>query len=162
MTKDSSQNSEIAKILVCVNDNEHSYVALRFASNKAKRTGCALTILHVVNSADYQNALAVGDVMREEMLENSQKLLEKFANEAKEWADITPCVVTREGSLGEEIAATVQEDNSINMLILGTSPDSPGRGNLLPWLASQLGNKLLIPMTIVPGNLTEQQIRALT
>lgn len=156
-----TDNAEKSKILVCINDSDYSRVALRFASSKAKNTHNALTILHVVNTAEVQSALAVGDVMRQEMIENAEKLLEKYSQEALQWADVTPCVMIREGIMGEEIVKTVKEDSNINMVVLGTSPDTPGRGNLLPWLISRLGSELLIPMTIVPGNLTEQQIRSL-
>lgn len=154
--------TEKAKILVCVNSSEHSRAALRFASSKAKNTGCALTILHVVNATEYQNALAVGDVMRQEMRENAEKIVNAYAEEAKQWADMPSCIMIREGIIGEEIVNAVKEDSSINMLVLSTSPGSATRDNLLPWLVSRLGSELLIPMTVVPGNLTEQQIRALT
>lgn len=162
MIADISLAAQKSTILVCVSDNEHSRVAAKFAASKAKNTGSKLYILHVVNAADYQSALAVADVMREELLEASKTLLERFAGEAREWVGITPCVTTREGRITDEIINAIEEDNSINMLILGTSFDSPGREGILPWLVSQLGNRLLIPLTIVPGNLTEQQIKALT
>lgn len=149
-------------ILVCVSDNAHSRVAVKFASSKAKNTGSELCIMHVVNPADYQSALAVSDVMREELLDASQALLARFADEAKQWVEMTPCLATREGRITDEIINAVQEDSSINMLVLGASPESPGREDILPLLVAQLGNRLLIPLTIVPGNLTEQQIKALT
>ena len=162
MTDQTASVSQNATILVCISDNDHSRIAVKFAASKAKRTGCKLCILHVVNASDYQSALAVADVMRQELIDASRVLLERFAEEAKEWADLTPCVLTREGRISDEIVNAVEDDNSINMLILGTSLKSPGREDLLPLLVSQLGNRLLIPMTIVPGNLTEQQIKALT
>lgn len=162
MNDTTSPLSQKSTILVCVSDNEHSRVAVKFAASKANNTGCKLCLLHVVNAADYQSALAVADVMREELHESSKALLERFAAEVKEWSSLTPCMVTREGRIADEIVNAVEEDNSINMLVLGTSYNSPGKENILPWLVSQLGNRLLIPLTVVPGNLTEQQIKALT
>lgn len=151
-----------SKILVCVNDNPHSHVALRFACSKARKTNAKVDVLHIVDASNYQSAFAVGDVMRQEMLEEGEKVLQSFAEEAHQWAGVMPSLILREGRVGEEIARTIEQDSSINMLVIGIAPESSGRGSILPWLASQLGSKLLIPMTVVPGNLTEQQIKALT
>lgn len=151
-----------AKLLVCINDNDHSRVALHFACRKATHTGCPVEILHVIEPNEYQNFFSVADVIQKEQRAEAEQLLRRFAEEAYNYAGITPSLMLKEGMLGEEIVAAIEEDHSINMLLLGTSPDSPSRGTLLPWLASQLGRTLQIPMMIIPGNLTEQQIRELT
>lgn len=151
-----------AKLLVCVSDNEHSRVALHFACRKALHTGCPIEILHIIEPTEYQNFFPVANVIQQEKREEAELLLSRFAEKAYEYAKITPSLMLREGMLGEEIVAAIEEDSSINMLLLGTAPDSPSRDSLLPWLASQLGKRLQIPMMIVPGNLTEQQIKELT
>lgn len=151
-----------AKLLVCVTDSEHSRVALCFACHKAKNTGCPIEILHVIDAAEYQNFFSMADRMRAEKRAEAEALLSRLAEEAHAYCGLTPSLMLREGLIGEEIVATIEEDHDINMLLLGTAPDSPSRGNLFPWLASQLGKKLQIPMMIIPGNLTEQQIIELT
>ncbi len=153
---------EKSKLLVCINDNTHSRVALHFACRKAHHTGCPVEMLYVIEPVEYQNFFPVADVIRAESRAQAESLLSRFAEEAYNYAGITPSLMVREGILEEEIVATIQEDHSINMLLLGTAPDSHSRNNLLPRLASQLGKTLQIPMLIIPGNLTEQQINELT
>ena len=164
------KNNELSKLtptrtkyLVCVNDNDHSRVAVHFAYNKAAHSESIVELLTVVEPADFKSILSVADKIDNERREAAQELLQKFSNEAADWGkNITPSLQVREGDVSEEIMSAIEEDNFISMVILGTSPTSPGKGSLLPKLASELGNRLLIPMLIVPNNLTDHQIRELT
>jgi nucleotide-binding universal stress UspA family protein len=151
-----------SKLLVCVNDSEYSRVALRFTCAKAKNAGHPVEILHVIEPTEFQNLFSMEDVMREEKHHTAEELLKKFSDEAYESFGIMPSLMIKEGMVGEEIITAVEEDHTINMLLVGKSPDGNSRGNLIPWLATQLGKNLLIPMLIVPGNLTDQQINELT
>lgn len=153
---------EKAKILVCINDSEHSKVALKFACYKANRVNCPIQLLHILEPTDSQAFLAVDDVMRKEKRQEAEKLMQEFSDYVHEWTKTIPEIILREGMVGEEIANTIEEDTNISMLVIGTSPDSPSRGKLLPWLSTAIGDRLLIPMLIIPGNLTDQQIEALT
>jgi nucleotide-binding universal stress UspA family protein len=163
MTDDNIPNAEArkSKILVCVSDNEHSLTALRFACSKAKSNDCILELVSVITPSDYQSFGGVEEKIRQEQREASEKLLNKFAEEAQEWEGVIPSLSVREGSVLNEIIAAIEEDSSINMLIVGTAHDSPSKDVLLPTLVSAIGDRLLIPMLIVPGTLTEQQIRSL-
>jgi nucleotide-binding universal stress UspA family protein len=151
-----------SKLLLCVNDSEYSRVALRFTCNRAKNGGHPVEILHVIKPSEYQNFLSNNDVMREEKRQEAEELLKRFSEEAYESFGVTPSLMLKEGIVGEEIVAAVEEDHTINMLLVGTPPENSSRSNLIPWLSSQLGKSLLIPMLIVPGNLTDQQIGELT
>lgn len=148
-------------ILVCINDNDHSRVALKFACAKAKKTGCSVSLLHVMEPPDYQGLAMVVERMDSDKREQAEKLLQDMAKLAYDYAGVTPVLIMKEGGVGKETVQAINLDNNIGMLIVGTSPETPGKGKLLPWLASQLGKDLLIPMVIVPGNLTNQQIDAL-
>lgn len=151
------------KYLVCVNDNEHSRIAVRFAYTKAAHSGCIVELLTVIEPSDFKSILSIADKIDSESREAAQELLQKFVNEAADWGyNITPSLQVREGNVSEEIMNAIEEDFTIGMVILGTSATSPGKGTLLPKLASELGSRLLIPMLIVPSNLTDHQIRELT
>ncbi|MCD6035745.1 MAG: universal stress family protein [Rickettsiales bacterium] len=155
-------SAQRAKLLVCVNDSAHSRVAIRFACGKARQSGCPVEFLTVISPVDFQTFGTVADKMRTEKWQDAENLLQRLAEEVQDYARIIPSLSVREGRIEEEIISAVQEDASINMLILGISPHTPGKDALIPQLASKLGNELLIPMLIVPGNLTEQQIHELT
>jgi hypothetical protein len=67
----------------------------------------------------------------------------------------------RYAKTGDEIVATVLSDPDINMIAIGVAHHSAGRGKLAAWLSSQLGSKLLVPLLMIPGNLTDQQLQGL-
>lgn len=149
------------KFLVCVDDSEASRVSLRFACIKAKKRGGLVDLLHVVQPADFQSLMGIADRMREEAKQKAEALLEKLSAEARELTGITPTILLREGAIGEEVLKAVVEDHGVNMLVLGVTP-GPTRGKLIAWIASQMGEQLLIPIMLVPGNLTDQQIDELS
>ncbi len=150
------------KFLVCVDKSDVSRVALHFACVKAKKRGGLVDMLHVIEPpADFQGLAAVAEKIREERREEAEELMQALAEEAGK-VGITPSILLREGSIGEQIIEVAQEDFDINMLVLGASPSGSGSGRIISWLAGQLGDKLLIPLMLVPGNLTEQQIEELS
>ena len=152
---------ERSKFLLCVNDSQHSLVALRFVCMMARRQNRPIQLLHVVEPVD-PTFRAVAAKMREEKRQAAEKLLDRCAQDANALANIRPVLTVREGSVAEEIISTIEEDHTISMLVVATSHDSPTRDVLLPALTSQVGNRLLIPMLVIPGTLTEQQIEELS
>lgn len=150
-----------AKYLVCVDTGSEALVALRFACIKAKKRGGQVAVLYVMPNADVRALSSVADKMRAERAAEAETLLGTLREEALRFAGIAIETIVREGSPGDEIIKYVMEDVDTNMLVLGV-PQQAKRGKLMTWLASQLGNKLLIPLMLVPGNLTDQQIEELS
>ena len=71
---------------------------------------------------------------------------------------IDPELVIREGEPVPEILAQVREDPEIGVLVLGAGTDNKGPGPLVSHLVGKGTNAIRIPITIVPGNLTADQI----
>jgi hypothetical protein len=47
-------------------------------------------------------------------------------------------------------------------LVVGAANPNLGKGLLISWLASQLAGQLNIPLVIVPGDLSDEQLKELT
>ncbi|MFZ0693929.1 MAG: universal stress protein, partial [Alphaproteobacteria bacterium] len=73
-----------------------------------------------------------------------------------------PVLHIREGSRRDELLALIEEDPSISVLVLAASTKPSGPGPLIAALTGKFINKVRVPVTIVPGNLTDAQIAALT
>jgi len=58
--------------------------------------------------------------------------------------------------------ALIDEEPSISILVLAASAAAEGPGPLITALTGKALTKLRVPITIVPGSLTEQQLDALT
>jgi hypothetical protein len=63
---------------------------------------------------------------------------------------------------GDEILGHIAENDAINLLVVGAAPPDQGRGSLISWLAGQLAGQLNIPLVVVPGSLSDQQLQDLT
>lgn len=150
------------KHLVCVDGSDSSRIALIFACKKAIRRGGTVGILHVVPPADVQNLFGVADKVREERRQEADVLVRTLQQAAFQATGITPTALVREGRIGEEIINATLEDSEVSMLVLGASGRSGERKSLLSWLAEQLGDRLLVPLMLVPANLTDLQMEELS
>ena len=150
------------KYLVCVDGTVQSRVAVRFACLRAKNTSGYVVLLTVIEPAEFQHWMAVEDVMKEERRQEAEDLLHDLAAEVNEWAGVMPVFTVREGHIGEEILAAIEEDPTINFLVVGAAQPEAKRGSLISWLAGHLAGRLEIPLVIVPGNLSDDQLVNLT
>jgi len=151
-----------ANYLVCVNNQPYSKVVLDFAASIARKNNGSILILHVTEPSDYQSVGAVADKMSEESRQEAEKLLQNLAEKVSARFNITPVLIVREGLIEHEIIKVMDEDPSINMLILGSASESSPKSKVAQPLVSKVGRKLSVPILIVPGNLSDEQIRALT
>ena len=158
MSETKNNASQRRSFLVVVDDTPECRVALRFASVRAKNTGGGVVLLHVIEPADFQHWMAVENLMREEAREEAEELLQGLAAEVHDWAGITPEYRIREGRKLDEILALLAAEPSIRVLVLGASPDAEGPGPLVSRLAGQISGSLPVPITVVPGNMTPEQI----
>lgn len=150
-----------AKYLVCVDHRDESHVALRLACMKSRVRNGSVEILHVIAPGEMQALGMIADKMREEQLAEGAALLKTLADKAEELYNVRPHENLREGNIGDEIINAAMEDTDLTMIVIGTAPLSAGRGQLASWMATQLGDKLLIPLLMVPGNLTDYQLENL-
>lgn len=148
------------KFLVCVDKSKESHTALRVACMKAKKSGALVDILHVVAPADFQSFVTIAGRIEEETRAEAEGMLKEMSQQAYAWSGITPSIIFREGAQGEEILAAAAEDPDICIVVMGATQKS-ANGKLISWLADQLGNRLKVPLLLVPGNLSEQQLEAL-
>lgn len=148
--------------LVVVDDSEEMQVALHFASRRAMRTGGRVALLYVQQPTEFQHWMAVGDLMREEAREEAEGLMQKLSAEVKEWSGNYPVVHMREGDIREELEKLLEEEESVSVLVLAASTESSGPGPLISYIVGKGSARLRIPVTIVPGSLTDEEIIGIT
>jgi nucleotide-binding universal stress UspA family protein len=150
------------RFLVCVDRRPQSRVAVRYACRRAKNTGGTVSLLHVIEPPEFQHWAAVGDVMDAERREEAGHLLDDLSLEVNDWAGMRPSLTVREGEIGEEILAAVREDPHIDVLVVGAAEPGDRRFSLITFLAEKLLGHLRVPLVVVPGNLTDEQITNMT
>ena len=148
--------------LVCVNKEEYSRVALRFACALVKKhANATISLLHVMEPADYQSFGSVAEKMRTERRQEAEKLLHEVAEDVLD-SNMTPILIVREGLIDEEIIKVVEEYTNIQMLIVGVATETSVKSKIVPPLVSQIGQKIHVPMMIIPGSMTPEQIDLLS
>jgi nucleotide-binding universal stress UspA family protein len=151
------------KFLIVIDETVECDRAVYYASRRAARTAGKLVMLAVVPVAESnQQWLGVGELMRAEGREDAEKRLDQFAVRARNLAGIDPECVVREGQKAEEIQKLIQEDKAIAVLVLAAGTGSEGPGPLVSLLAGASAGHFPIPITLVPGHLTDAQLDALS
>jgi nucleotide-binding universal stress UspA family protein len=150
------------KYLVCMTPSDHSRVMLKFACLRAQKRGSRITLLHVVESSDLQGMLAVVEQLREERRTEAKAFMDEAAAYVKQVTGRPATVIIKEGNVEEQIIHTAQEDIDLNMIMIGVSGNQQKRTVQVGNLVRALGEKLFVPLLIIPGALTDQQIEQLS
>jgi len=150
------------KWLVVIDDTPECDRAVYFTARRAARVGAGVVMLRVIETHDRnQQWLGVADIMRAEAHEEANTALEKYAARASGITGIPPERVVREGEIGEQILGLIEDDEDIAILVLAAGTGSDGPGPLVSSLGSTAGN-YPIPVAIVPGHLSDEELDALT
>ena len=152
-------NSEYQrKFLVIIDDTEECDRALTFAAYRVKRTGGTVVLMSVVEPPDFIG-LGVEDVLRAEAVEEAERNLDQRLARLADIGEVKVESLVREGQGPDQIERVINEDAAIAILVLGAAKSSEGPGPLVTHFASRAHN-LPIPLTIVPGHLTDEEIIA--
>ena len=150
------------KWLVVIDDTAECDRAVYFAARRAARVGAGVIMLRVIETHDRnQQWLGVADIMRAEAHEEAQQMLARAAARANGIAGITPEQVIREGDTAEEILKLIDEDEDISVLVLAAGVDKEGPGPLVASLGTTAGT-FPVPMAIVPGHLSDEDLDAMS
>ncbi len=148
--------------LVVVDDSDELHVALRYACRRARHTGGRVALLRVIAPAEFQHFAAIGQLMSDEARADAEALLQRVGGEVQHLAGEMPVLYVREGDPADELVALIDQELSISILVLaaGTGADGPG-----PLIAALMGgaiSQLRVPLTIIPGHMTDRLIDPLS
>jgi len=153
------------KFLVIVDESPEVDAALYFAASRAAHTGGSLVLLYVIEPQDFQHWMGVKEIQKEEETQKARALFRLFGRKLAN-ADLESVMVEdviREGAMAEEILEAIEEDEDISIMVLGAGDGSQGPGPLVSTLAA--GNQagtFPIPITIVPGNMSLEDLKTLS
>lgn len=148
--------------LVVVDETEELQIAVHYAARRASHTGGRVALLYVIEPSELQHWVAIENLAREERREDAEQLMQRLCEEILPIAGSVPIVYIREGPRRDELLALINEEPSISILVLaaGTGPEGPGP--LISYLTGKPAARLRIPITIVPGSLTMEQLDAVS
>jgi len=156
-----SQDGPGITFLCVVDESEEFGAALRFACGRASSTDGRVALLYVMQPAEFQHWIAVGERMREEAREEAEELLQVVASLVQKRTGKTPTLYIREGTVREEVVKLIDEERDISLLVLGAATGTDGPGPLVTYLVEKMTDRLRVPVTIVPGGLSDEEIDAI-
>ena len=148
--------------LCVVDESEELSRAIRFSCRRAERVGGKVALVYVIQPAEFQHWVSVGDLMREEARQEAEDLMMGVAKGVQDCSGLTPEIYIREGNTTEELIKLIEEEKSISLLVLGAAAGEDGPGPLVSYLIEKAAGKLRVPITIVPGNLSNEEIDSIT
>lgn len=149
------------KFLVVVDDTAECAKAVTFAALRVRRTGGAVVLLCVIEPDDFQHWLGVGDIMLAEAEDQADALLARHASRIAAYGSIRTEKVVREGRKAEQVEALIAEDPDIAILVLAAADSAEGPGPLVTSIAARGANALRVPVTIVPGSISDADLAAI-
>lgn len=154
--------SERFAVLVVADESEEFPDALTYAGLLCKYTGWRLVMLRAIEPSDPAPWASITDEMRRQAHDAAESLTQRFAAEV--WAEcgVTAEPVLREGDLKTELRRLLQEDTSIQLVVLAAAHGPGGPGPLVKQLGKAAGlGPRPVPVLVVPGALSREEVRKL-
>ncbi|MCB1507318.1 MAG: universal stress protein [Hyphomicrobiaceae bacterium] len=150
------------KFLVVIDGTPECGRAVLYAARRAERTGGGLVMLYCIVPDEFQHWLGVEAIMRREGEEEGAAVLDEVVNNLHAAAiAIEPERVMRFGKPSEQIVELIGEDEDIAILVLAAGTGNEGPGPLVSMIGSKAGQSFPVPVTIVPGTLSDEDIEAI-
>ena len=151
------------KFLVVVDDTPELDAALAYAARRARSTGGHVVLLRALVGGSDEHWSGVRDEIRRQQREEAEALLARLGEKVAETSGAPPVYLIEEGDPQAAIRKAVGDDPDIKILILAAGANGRGPGPLVSAVLKQgaafTGRKL--PVTIVPGELTDEEIQDL-
>lgn len=149
------------KFLVVVDETPECEVAIHFAARRARHTKGGLVLLAALEPGGFEHWLGVENLMKEEARGEAERILHRHAARVNEVSGLMPELEIREGKKPDIVKAMIKEDPAISILVLAAGTGKEGPGPLVQMAAAGVGTGFSIPVTVVPGSLTEDEIHDL-
>ena len=126
-----------------------------FAARRAQHTGGRVSLLCIAQQADFQQWKGVEEIMKDEAHRDAESLIYEAAKTVGELAGITPELLIEHGSPADCLFDLIKRDKDISILVLASATAKEGPGPLVSMFATTIQ---AIPVTIVPGNLSDETV----
>ena len=147
--------------LVVADDSKELHQALYYAARRAAAANGEVALFRCIEPIEGQLWGGVTEIMEAEAEQASKKLLLELSEYCEKLGAPKPRTFVRKGILHEELFNLIDKEKAIRVLVLGVSTEHGNPGPLINYVINKGSNECRVPITIVPGNLTDEQIDAL-
>ena len=144
--------------LVIIDDSKEMLNALRYATLRASRVNGTVALLATFDSIDFSHWKAVENIAEEEFRKEAENKMKKFEKLIMEKCSNPPKKFIMKGDRINCILEFLKSNKFISNLILASSDEKSGPGPLISGFTGKHRASLHVPLTIIPGNLSEEEI----
>ena len=146
--------------LVVVDETEEMRNSPHYACRRALHTGGRVALFYALEPPEFQHWLGVERVMQEEARQQAEQILQALAAEVQAKTGKMQVLYLRDGRRRDQLLALIGEEPGISLLVLGMASGREGPGPLVASIAGK-GAAFPIPVTVVPQNLSDEEIQSL-
>lgn len=149
------------KFLVVADDTPEFQAALRFACRRARSTGGHVALLRVIEPAVFEHWSGVRDEIERQQRQEAEASLQQSAEFVLSETGLPPeFLIVNAESHRAGLKQVLSEDDAIKVLVVAAAVGGRGPGPLVSSIAKdgvKWGTRK-VPVTIVPGDLTDEEI----
>lgn len=153
--------SENRTYLLVVDESEELHQALYFTCLRARQTGGNIALLYVIAPAEFAHWAGVGELMREEARTEAENKMRVHAEYVQQLIGRMPELHIRDGETVDQVIDMINDDASIALLVLGADTHADSAGPIVSYMTGRGASRCRVPIAIVPGNLSDEQIEKL-
>ncbi len=154
----------VRKFLIVVDDSAEFVAALRYACRRAKSTGGVVALLRVLPQPEFEHWSGVREEIARQQRQEAETSLQLSAEYVQAETGLPPeFLIVEADSTRAALKQALSEDPDIKILVLAAGAGRGGPGPLVSAIAKdgvRFGDRK-VPITIVPGDLTDDEIAAL-
>ncbi len=147
-------------ILVCVDTHNASIAVMRYACYRAKKLGFIVRVLAVMDNS-HKNLLFGSRAISQDKHQQVEKNLQILLTKIHEETGVAPFVSIREGDITAEIIKEIRSIPKCATLLFGKSHNPLSDNTVLPKIIQKIGDKIRVPVAIIPENLSEDYFKGL-
>ena len=146
--------------LVVADNTSEMHQALYYASRRAATANGEVALFRCIEPLEGQLWGGVSNIMESEAEQESKKLLTNLSNYCESLGAKKPKTYLKKGNTTDELLKLINNEKRISVLVLGASVETGNPGPLINFVMNASSDSR-IPITIVPGNLSDSQIDSL-
>jgi len=149
------------KFLVVADDTPEYQAALRFACRRARSTGGRVAILRVIEPAVFEHWSGVREEIERQARAEAEAVLQQSAEFVQAETGFPPeYLIVDADNVRAGLRQVIGSDPDIKILVLAAAVGARGPGPLVMSLAKEgvTWGARKVPVTLVPGDLTDEEI----
>jgi len=149
------------KFLVVADDTPEFQTALRFACRRAHSTGGYVALLRVIEPEYFEHWSGVREELDRQAREEAEAILQKSAELVQAETGLPPeFIIKNAESVRAALREVISSDPDIKILVLAAAVGGRGPGPLVASLTKEgvRWGERKVPVTLVPGDLTDEEI----